>query len=444
MLAKRKRLMLRYGTLGAVITLGATIVVLRLRGPAEAYKPGEDVEGVTSTLARDVPDDYPRVTFEDVTEGAGLAEFHHFGGERSTQLPEDMGSGAAWGDYDGDGYPDLFLGNIEGPLTGKGGGATNRLYRNRRDGTFEDVTERSGLGAAMVTTASTGNAAAALAAVAASVGQPATILVPSAAPEAKIAQLLAYGATVLLVDGSYDDAFELSMRAAERFGWYVRNTGVNPYMGEGKKTAALEIAEQMGWRAPDVVVVAVGDGCIIGGLHRGFRDLVELGWIEAVPRLIGVQAAGSDYLAQAWERDEDVVTKPAIRASTVADSIGAGLPRDRIKAMRAVRDSGGAFVRVPDDDILAAIPALAAGCGVFAEPAAAAALAGLEAAVADGLVARDERVVVLSTGTGLKDVPAAMRAVEAAGGGPLAVSPDLDAVARALAERTTADTGSAR
>ncbi len=287
-------------------------------------------------------------------------------------------------------------------------------------------------GAAVVTTASTGNAAAALAGLAASVDQAATILVPASAPEAKVAQLLAYGATVLLVEGTYDDAFALSMRAAERFGWYVRNTGVNPYMSEGKKTAALEIAEQLDWHVPDVVVVGVGDGCIIGGLHKGFRDLVALGWTDRVPRLLGVQASGSDYLVQAWERDEDVVTKPAIAASTVADSICAGLPRDRIKALRAVQDSDGAFVRVGDDAILAAIPALARGCGVFAEPAAAAAYAGLRVAVSRGLVHRDDAVVVLATGTGLKDVPAAMRATGAAGIEARRVTPELEAVARAL------------
>ena len=282
--------------------------------------------------------------------------------------------------------------------------------------------------AKVITTASTGNAAAALAGVAASVGQPTAIFVPASAPEAKIAQLLAYGARVLLVEGSYDDAFELSMRAADRFGWYVRNTGVNPYMSEGKKTAAFEIAEQLDWQVPDVVTVGVGDGCIIGGLHKGFRDLLALGWIDRMPRLIGVQAEGSDYLAQAWEGDEDVITKPAIAASTVADSISAGLPRDRIKAMRAVRDSGGAFVRVSDEHILAAIPILAQGVGVFAEPAAAAAYAGLLEAVDRGLIHADERVVVLSTGTGLKDVPAAMRAVDGAGRRPLAVTPDIDAL----------------
>ncbi len=288
------------------------------------------------------------------------------------------------------------------------------------------------VGAQVVTTASTGNAAAALAGVAASVGQPVTIFVPATAPEAKVAQLLAYGSTVLLVEGTYGDAFELSMRAADRFGWYVRNTGVNPYMSEGKKTAAFEIAEQLDWQAPDVVTVGVGDGCIIGGLHKGFRDLFALGWIDRMPRLVGVQAEGSDYLAQAWEGNEDVVTKPGIDADTVADSISAGRPADRIKAMRAVRDTGGAFVRVSDEQILAAIPELARGCGVFAEPAAAAAYAGLRVAVDQRLVATDDRVVVLATGTGLKDVPSAMRSIGDAGIEPLRVRPDLDAVAEAL------------
>ena len=287
-------------------------------------------------------------------------------------------------------------------------------------------------GAEVVATASTGNAAAALAGVAASVGQPTVILVPATAPEAKIAQLLAYGATVLLVEGSYGDAFSLSMRAADRFGWYVRNTGVNPYMSEGKKTAAYEIAEQLGWQAPDVVTVGVGDGCIIGGLHKGFRDLHALGWIDRMPRLVGVQAQGSDYLTQAWESGEDIVAKPAISPSTVADSISAGLPADRIKALRAVTDTGGAYVRVSDEQILAAVPVLARGCGVFAEPAAAAAYAGLARATEQGVVGADETAVVLATGTGLKDVPSAMRAIGDADIRPLHVAPDLDALARAL------------
>ncbi len=284
------------------------------------------------------------------------------------------------------------------------------------------------VGAAKVATASTGNAAAALAGLAASVGRESVIFVPASAPEAKVAQLLAYGATVLLVDGSYDDAFELCLRASDTFGWYNRNTGYNPYMSEGKKTVAYEIAEDLGWQVPDVVVVPVGDGCIIGGVAKGFRDLLALEWIDRMPRLIGAQAEGSAFLTEAWERGEDVLTKPPIEASTVADSISAGLPRDRIKAMRAVRDSDGAFVAVPDEAILEAIPALAATTGVFPEPAAATALAGLVAARKAGHVEPGDRVVIISTGTGLKDVPSVRRGVEATGVEPVRVPADIDAV----------------
>jgi threonine synthase len=278
-------------------------------------------------------------------------------------------------------------------------------------------------GAAIITTASTGNAAAALSGLCASVQQPNVIFVPQSAPPAKIAQLLVFGSTVMLVEGTYDQAFELCLEAATTYGWYNRNTGYNPYMSEGKKTVSFEICEQLGWRAPEVIFVSVGDGCIIGGVHKGMKDLLTLGWIEAMPRLIGVQAAGSNYLAQAWANDEDVLTKPAIQANTVADSISAGLPRDRLKAMRAVKETGGAYVTVSDEEILAAIPALARGCGVFAEPAGAAAYAGLVKAVEQRLVDLDERIVVLSTGNGLKDVQSAMQAVEQIGPKPTYVAP---------------------
>jgi threonine synthase len=172
----------------------------------------------------------------------------------------------------------------------------------------------------------------------------------------------------------------------------------------------------------------VGDGCIIGGVHKGFRDLRALGWIDRMPRIIGVQSAGSDYMWQAWTRGEDVLTKPPIEADTVADSISAGLPRDRIKAMAAVDETDGAFVRVADQDILAAIPTLARGTGVFAEPAAAASYAGLVGAVEDGLIASDEMTVILATGNGLKDIQSARRAV----GQPHRVRLDLADVKRII------------
>jgi len=264
----------------------------------------------------------------------------------------------------------------------------------------------------VITTASTGNAAAALAGLAASTGQRAVIFVPDAAPKAKVAQLLAYGATVVLVDGNYDSAFRLSMEAVEHFGWYNRNTGVNPYVGEGKKTVALEIAEQSGWRVPDAVFVGVGDGSIIGGVHKGFADALALGWTDRLPRLFGVQAAGSDYMVAAFEAGEDVRTKPPIVADTVADSISADLPRDRVKAAAAVSETSGAWLRVSDEQILSAIPTVAGLSGVFPEPAAAAPFAGLRIAIESGLVGAEDDIVVISTGTGLKDVAGAMRGVE--------------------------------
>lgn len=282
------------------------------------------------------------------------------------------------------------------------------------------------IGAGVITTASTGNAAAALSGICASVRQPNVIFVPESAPRAKIAQLLVFGSRVVLIRGVYDDAFDLCIEATGEYGWYNRSSGYNPYMTEGKKTAALEICEQLGWRAPDRIFVGVGDGCIIGGLHKGLKDLQALGWIEKQPRLMGVQAEGSAYLHQAWKNDEDVLTKPPIPAVTVADSIGSGLPRDRVKAMAAVKETDGAFIRVTDNEILSAIPALARGAGVFAEPAAAAAYAGLIKAVDRGIVSRDETIVVLCTGNGLKDVDSAMKSVDMTGGRPHRIAPSMD------------------
>jgi threonine synthase len=292
-------------------------------------------------------------------------------------------------------------------------------------------------GAEVVTTASTGNAAAALSGLSASVGQKNVIFVPETAPQAKIAQLLAYGSTVALVKGTYGDAFDLCMEAAAAFGWYNRNTGFNPYMTEGKKTAGLEILEQLDWDPPDAIFVSVGDGSIIGGVHKAMKDAQALGWIDHTPRIFGIQSAGSDYLVQAYESGEDVLTKPPISADTVADSISADLPRDRIKAMNAVVETDGAYLRVSDIDILAAVPTLARGSGVFAEPAGAAAYAGLVVAVDHGLIKAADRVVVLSTGSGLKDVASAMKAVAAAGTEPMVVEPTLDALKAAMKTNQT-------
>jgi threonine synthase len=262
-----------------------------------------------------------------------------------------------------------------------------------------------------VATASTGNAATALAAVGAAAGLRTTVFVPASAPPAKLVQMLSYGAVVLPVDGSYDDAFELSLAACDRFGWLNRNTAFNPFTIEGKKTAALEVAAALAPETPDVVVVPTGDGVIIAGLAKGFADLETAGLIARRPKLVAVQPAGSAAIATALRRGDADIT-PVLGASSVADSLTVDAPRNAILCLQAVRSSGGTAVVVPDEAILAAIPRLARLTGVFAEPAAAASLAGLEAAIAEGSVARDDRVVLMVTGSGLKDVAAARQAVE--------------------------------
>ena len=285
-------------------------------------------------------------------------------------------------------------------------------------------------GAEIITTASTGNAAAALTGLCASVGQRNVIFVPQSAPPAKIAQLLVFGGTVMLVRGTYDDAFELCLKASREFGWYNRNTGYNPYMSEGKKTVSYEICEQLGWKAPDRIFVSVGDGCIIGGVHKGLKDLLTLGWIDKMPKLMGVQAAGSAALYQAAKDGVPGIEMKPIDAVTIADSISAGLPRDRIKALAAVKETGGAWIKVSDDEILAEIPVLGRNAGVFAEPAGACALAGLRRALAEGITSPDERIVVLVTGNGLKDIASARKSV----GEPYVVDANLQSVQNLVAQ----------
>lgn len=283
------------------------------------------------------------------------------------------------------------------------------------------------LGHATIAAASTGNAAASLATFAAREGLACRIFVPATAPVAKLTQIRAHGATLLTIDGTYDEAFDLCAATCARFGFYNRNTATNAFLGEGKKTLALEIWEQLDYRAPDVIVLPVGDGCILGGVFKGFRDLHDLGLIERLPRLIGVQAAGSAALARAWtaNRAQCEPVKPA----TAADSISVALPRDQIKALRAVRSSQGAFVTVSDEAILASLGELARCAGIFVEPAAAASLAGLRQALAEDTVAHDEEIVLLHTGHGLKDVASISRATS---NEPIKIKPDLAEVAAVL------------
>jgi len=282
----------------------------------------------------------------------------------------------------------------------------------------------------VVVTASTGNAGAALAGMAAAIGQKAVIFAPRSAPPAKIAQLLIYGAMVYLVEGTYDDAFDLTIQASNEFGWYCRNTGYNPFTAEGKKTAAFEIWEWMSKKdyihdRPLNVFVSVGDGNIISGLHKGFKDLLQLGWLESIPRIFGVQAEGSAAIANAFISGKEEIVP--VSANTIADSISVDLPRDGVRAIRAVRETGGSYVLVSDDEIIAAIAELGKA-GIFAEPAGATSFAGMVKAMKTGLIKPEEPVLVINTGSGLKDVRAAMKAVQE----PVVIEPTLQALMKMI------------
>ena len=284
-------------------------------------------------------------------------------------------------------------------------------------------------GKTTIACSSTGNAASSLAGNAAAAGLSTFIFVPSRAPKGKVAQLMMFGATVILVEGSYEDTFRISAEAIERWGWYNRNAAINPYLMEGKKTVSLEIAEQLSFRMPDYVAVSVGDGCTIGGVWKGFKDLYQAGLIDRLPRIISVQASGCCPINTAaaagtmeWVPQEE---------NTLADSIAVGVPRNPVKALRAISESNGVTVNVSDEEIMAAMRLLGKHAGVFAEPAGAAGTAGVKKAVETGLIERNASVVSIVTGNGLKDVNNAIRAA----GEPMSIRPEMDALLEAFAAK---------
>lgn len=277
------------------------------------------------------------------------------------------------------------------------------------------------LGYDTIACSSTGNAASSCAGSAARMGLKAVIFVPERAPEGKVAQLMIFGAKVVSVHGDYKATFDLSKAAIAKYGWYNRNAGINPVMTEGKKTVAMEIAEQLNWNVTDWVACSVGDGCTIGGVYNGFYDLFQMGMIERIPKILGVQSTGCCPFVDAAREGRGLVPTPE---NTLADSIAVGVPRNPNKALRAVRDSKGAWIAVSDDQILDTMRVLGRTEGVFGEPAGVTATAGVRQAVAEGLIKSDETVTVISTGSGLKDVRNALRAA----GRPKLCEPDLDAL----------------
>ena len=292
-------------------------------------------------------------------------------------------------------------------------------------------------GSTEITCASTGNAASSLAGQAIQLGLRAYIFLPAKASESKLAQMLIYGATVFKVRGTYEEAFRLSLAASERWGWYNRNSAVNPVLVEGKKTAGLEIAEQLSWEPPDAVIVPVGDGCTLAGIHKGLGEMRRLGLTSRTPRVIGVQAAGASPIEQAFRTGRPLQPGPS---QTIADGIAVATPRNWRKALRAVDGSGGTFVTVSDEEILEAMRLLARTTGIWGEPAAVAGVAALPRLVERGAVSRSERILLVITGTGLKDIGSTLRAA----GGAIEIDPSLDAVAAALQNRTAVPHASPR
>ena len=283
-------------------------------------------------------------------------------------------------------------------------------------------------GAEIIACSSTGNAASSLAGNAAAAGLKTFIFVPSRAPKGKVAQLMTFGANVISVQGNYEETFELSKKAIDKWGWYNRNAAINPYLSEGKKTVALEIMEQLSWQVPDYIAISVGDGCTIAGLWKGLKDLYAIGFIDRLPRLISAQAEGCCPINRAiaenkpWEPMEE---------NTLADSIAVGVPRNADKALMAIRESDGIVVNVSDEEIMAAQKLLGRTCGVFGEPAGVTGAAGVKKLCEQGVIGKDDTVVSVVTGNGLKDVANAIKAA----GEPISIPSDMDRLLAAFAEK---------
>ncbi len=293
-------------------------------------------------------------------------------------------------------------------------------------------------GADTVAVASTGNAGSSTACLAAAMGLRAVVFVPESAPVPKLTQSLAYGATVFAVRGNYDDAYDLCLRASREFGWFNRSTGFNPFTREGKKTCSFEIWEQLG-RVPDRVVVPTGDGNILSGIWKGWRDLYAVGLIDRLPKIDCAQAEASAAISQAVEKARRGGSEPdwrtfeieSVTASTIADSISVDRPRDGLAAVKAIIESGGEAITVSDDEILSCIQEIAGTSGVFAEPAAAAPWAAAKRMASERRIAADEFIVCLVTGNGLKDVTSA----GSIAGMPRTIDPTLEAVRESLENR---------
>ena len=283
-------------------------------------------------------------------------------------------------------------------------------------------------GATTIACSSTGNAASSCACQAAHMGVKAVIFVPKRAPIGKVTQISLYGATLVSVDGDYKAAFSLSKEAIKKYGWYNRNAAINPFMIEGKKTVSMEIAEQLNFEPTDWVAVSVGDGCTVGGVYKGFAEFYKLGLIKRIPRILGVQSTGCEPFVVAAKNNEPL---KECDENTIADSIAVGIPRNPVKALNAIKLSNGAWISVPDSDIIKASALLGRTEGIFGEPAGVAAIAGIEKAIKEGIIKPTETVAMIVTGNGLKDPVNAQKAITP----PTPMKPNLEELDKFLKEK---------
>jgi threonine synthase len=283
--------------------------------------------------------------------------------------------------------------------------------------------------------ASTGNLAGATAAAAAAVGLRAFVFVPADLEPAKIEHALGYGATVIRVDGTYDDINRLSLEIADEEGWAFVNVNLRPFYAEGSKTLAFEIAEQLGWRLPDVVVAPIASGSLFTKVARGFGELVEIGLVESKEvRFVGGQPSGCSPVATAFAAGSDVI-EPVRRPDTIVRSLAIGSPADGSYAVQLANRTGGSIEAVPDHVTAASIRRAAATEGIFVETAGGVTIGAVEAARRRGVIRPDDEVVALLTGNGVKTPDARLYGLDEASFASAAASEPIPPTYAAFASR---------
>jgi len=301
-------------------------------------------------------------------------------------------------------------------------------------GSFKDrgmtvgVTKAVELGVRHVICASTGNTSASLAAYAARAGIKCTVLIPSGKiAYGKLSQAMIHGAKVLQVKGNFDQALEFVFKIAEKHKDIYLLNSINPFRIEGQKSLGYEICEQLNNEAPDRIIIPVGNAGNISAVWKGFTEFYKLGYIKKLPKMTGIQASGSAPIAQAIKNNSDKII-PVENPETIATAIRIGAPVSWKKAVNAIHESKGTAETVTDDEILDAQKTLARIEGIFVEPASASSIAGLKKLVKNGVIGKDERVVCITTGHGLKDPDTAIKQSEK----PIEVDAEISAIEYAL------------